>query len=189
MLVDLRGLWWLVADLWSGGDVAACWCTTATFVVVSVSADSVDPQSIPCLASLSTIGTLVSEAADVCFYVLLHSGPDLGGEVTLCTLPGCSTKAGIVVGHHELGHLSVQLDIHRCLSTLHLRPLPPLSRWLVAVRLQPLPLLRNLHLRSLAGTGVGATTATTVATATTSHPRWRLHPPWVGLMLLDHMSS
>ena len=71
-------------------------------------------QSIPSLASLHAVGTLVREAREVGLYVLLHRVPELAGEVALGALPDGLADDGVVGGDEQLGHLLLQLGHVGC---------------------------------------------------------------------------
>ena len=71
-------------------------------------------QSIPSLASLHAVGTLVRETREVGLYVLLHRVPELAGEVALGALPDGLADDGVVGGDEQLGHLLLQLGHVGC---------------------------------------------------------------------------
>ena len=162
-------------------------------VVPVVSAHRVHAQSVPSLASLLAVRTLVDEAGDVRLDVLLHSGPDLRGEVALGALPRGFADGGVVVGDHQLRHLPVQLQVHlgRHLAD-HLSSLLPwtilLLLCLLWLELHPSSSTTSSHwslgtLRAVAWTRIVA------LVATTAHPLWSLAAVHFWLVLLDHVSS
>ena len=63
---------------------------------------NVHPQGVPRFARLDAVWALVEEALDVRLYVLLHSGPDLAGEVALGALPAGLARHSVVAGNHQL---------------------------------------------------------------------------------------
>ena len=91
---------------------------------------NVHPQGVPRFARLDAVGALVEEALDVRLYVLLHSGPDLAGEVALGALPAGLARHSVVAGDHQLVHLPVELEVHRRLCAAHLASFPSLP-WLL----------------------------------------------------------
>ena len=66
-------------------------------------------QSIPSLASLHAVGTLVREAREVGLYVLLHRVPELARKVALGALPDGLADDGVVGGDEQLGDRLLQL--------------------------------------------------------------------------------
>ena len=90
---------------------------------------NVHPQGVPRFARLDAVWALVEEALDVRLYVLLHSRPDLAGEVALGALPAGLARHGVVAGDHQLVHLPVQLHVHGSLCVPHLTSFSPLA-WL-----------------------------------------------------------
>ena len=79
-----------------------------------MSSHHVSSQSIPSLASLHAMGTLVREAGEVSLYVLLHRVPELAREVALGALPDGLADDGVVRGDEQLGHLLLQLGHVGC---------------------------------------------------------------------------
>ena len=74
-----------------------------------MSSHHVSSQSIPSLASLHAVGTLVRETREVGLYVLLHRVPELAGEVALGALPDGLADDGVVGGDEQLGDRLLQL--------------------------------------------------------------------------------
>ena len=91
-----------------------------------MASNNVHPQGIPRFARLNAVWALVEES----LYVLLHRGPDLAGEVALGALPAGLARHSVVAGDHQLVHLPVQLEVHRCLCAAHLASFPSLP-WLL----------------------------------------------------------
>ena len=83
-----------------------------SLVLVLVRLYLVHSQGVARFASFLAHRTGVGETTDVRFNVLLHSRPDLGGEMALGTLPRGFPDGGVVVGDHQLRHLPVQLEVH-----------------------------------------------------------------------------
>ena len=82
-------LWlWFIANFRRRTGITWTWLL-AELLGLIVAPNHMNSQSIPCLGCLWTVWTLVKEATDVCLNVLLHSGSDLAGEVTLSALPTC----------------------------------------------------------------------------------------------------
>ena len=79
-----------------------------------MSSHHMSSQSIPSLASLHAVGTLVREAREVGLYVLLHRVPELAGEVALGALPDGLAHHRVVGGDEQLGHLLLQLGHVGC---------------------------------------------------------------------------
>ena len=74
-----------------------------------MSSHHVSSQSIPSLASLHAVGTLVRETREVGLYVLLHRVPELAGEVALGALPDGLADHRVVGGDQQLGDRLLQL--------------------------------------------------------------------------------
>ena len=79
-----------------------------------MASNNVHPQGVPRFARLDAVGALVEEALDVRLYVLLHSGPDLAGEVALGALPAGLARHSVVAGHvTQAGCASFVQHVHR----------------------------------------------------------------------------